>query len=318
MHKKKLVIGTRGSSLALWQTEFVRDRLADLFPDLKTEVKIIKTTGDKLLDVALSKIGDKGLFTKQLELELLDGGIDIAVHSLKDLQTEQPEGLAIGAVLEREIPNDVFISNRYSAIDELPNGATVATGSLRRRSQLLNYRRDLQIVEIRGNVPTRLEKFDALDFDGMILAYAGMHRLGFDDRIAQKIPFEVLLPAVGQGAMAIEARSDDTSVNEIIKALEHPETRACVTAERSFLRALEGGCQVPIAGYATIDGESVTLQGMAGSLDGVVNFRRSMTGPVVDASDIGSRLAAALIEEGASEVLAASRAGAEQAGGAAI
>ncbi|MDQ3374679.1 MAG: hydroxymethylbilane synthase, partial [Acidobacteriota bacterium] len=203
-----MIIGSRGSDLALWQTRFVKAKLEELFPALKLEIEIIKTTGDKMLDVALAKIGDKGLFTRQIETALLNREIDLAVHSLKDLQTVQPEGLTIGAVLAREMPNDVLISKRYASIDDLPKGARVATGSLRRKSQLLHYRPDLQIFEIRGNVPTRIKKLEESNLDAMILAFAGVHRLGLDSYIKQIIPFETMLPAVGQGAMAVEIRSD--------------------------------------------------------------------------------------------------------------
>src|SRR5262245_14632070 len=198
--KDRLVIGSRGSQLALWQTNFVKTNLENLFRDRSFEIKIIRTTGDEQLESALSKIGDKGLFTRQIEGELLDGEIDLAVHSLKDLQTTQPEGLTIGAVCERETPNDVLVSKNGGTVDDLPRGAQVATGSLRRRSQLLNYRPDIQIFEIRGNVPTRLDKFDGSDLDGVILACAGLKRLGFESRVSEVIPFNNMLPAVGQGA----------------------------------------------------------------------------------------------------------------------
>lgn len=307
MPEKKLIIGSRGSELALYQTNFVKDRLKKLFPDLTVEITIIKTTGDKLLDVPLAKIGDKGLFTRQIEQELLDRNIDLAVHSLKDLQTRQPDGLAIGAVLRRELPNDVFVSRKYNSIDELPDGSTIATGSLRRRSQLLNFRPDLQIAEIRGNVPTRLSRLASDGIDGMILAYAGMHRLGFDSQISQIIPFEVMLPAVGQGAIAVEIRSDDRAVEEIVQALDHSETRACVTAERSFLRVLEGGCQVPIGANARLlDGELV-LDAFVGSLDGIACLRDRQKGSPDEAEAIGQMHAEAMMRMGANDLLSQAR-----------
>jgi hydroxymethylbilane synthase len=200
--KDRLVIGSRGSQLALWQTNFVKTNLENRFPDKSFEIKIIRTTGDDQLESALSKIGDKGVFTRQIEAELLSGGIDLAVHSLKDLQTEQPQGLKIGAVCEREVPNDALVSKQGVSIDDLPRNAKVATGSLRRRSQLLHHRPDLEIAEIRGNVPTRLKKFDESNLDGVILAYAGLKRLGFESRISEVIPFNIMVPAVGQGAIA--------------------------------------------------------------------------------------------------------------------
>lgn len=301
--KNNLVIGSRGSRLALWQTNFVRARLAELFPALDLEIKIIKTTGDKLLDVALAKIGDKGLFTRQIETALLDGEIDLAVHSLKDLQTVQPAGLEIGAVSARETPNDVLIAKTAATIDDLPRGARVATGSLRRKSQLLNYRPDLQVFEIRGNVPTRLEKFAESDLDAMILAFAGVHRLGLDAHVKQVIPFEIMLPAVSQGAMGVEIRSDDDRLKELLRPLNDDATRACVTAERSFLRRLEGGCQVPIGAYAFLKDDKIYLEGMAGSLDGSVNLRDSVSGAKEDAAALGTELAENLIARGANKLL---------------
>ena len=304
---EKFVIGSRGSDLALWQANYVKTSLENLFPEDRFEIKIIYTTGDRVIDAALSKIGDKGLFTKEIEAALLDGSIDMAVHSLKDLQTEQPDGLVIGTVCERETPNDIFISKSGGEIDVLPRGACVATGSLRRRSQLLHYRPDLNIEEIRGNVPTRLRKFDESDLDGMILAYAGVYRLGLGERVSQLIPFEIMLPAVGQGAVAIEIRSDDQRTAAAVAKLNHQPTRTCITAERAFLRRLEGGCQVQIGAYATLAGKSVTLEGIVGSLDGNVVFRESLSGKAEDADSIGTKLADSLIALGARELLDSSR-----------
>ena len=300
---RKFFIGSRGSELALWQANYVRSSLRAFFPEHSFEIKIIKTTGDELLDVALSKIGDKGLFTRQIETELLEGKIDLAVHSLKDLQTEQPDGLVIGAVCDREIPNDVLISRSVSSIGELPKGAAVATGSLRRKSQLLNLRPDLDIAEIRGNVPSRLRKFNESDLDGMILAYAGIHRLGLGDGFSHIIPVDVMVPAVGQGAVAVEIRTDDDNVRNLTAKLDHPLTRICVTAERAFLRRLEGGCQVPIGAYATIDGDKLRLDGMVGGLDGVVVYRESIDGSASEPNELGIRLAEILIEKGADKLL---------------
>ena len=300
---EKFTIGTRGSELALWQANYVKKELERLNPGVVFEIRIIKTTGDEVLDVSLSKIGDKGLFTRQIETELLAGSIDLAVHSLKDLQTEQPDGLIIGAVCERETPNDVFISKTGGSIDDLAKGARVATGSLRRRSQLLHYRSDLKIEEIRGNVPTRLRKFDESDLDGMILAYAGLHRLGFGDRVNQLIPFEIMLPAVGQGAIAIEIREQDKRTANAVAKLDDHTTDLCVTAERAFLRKLEGGCQVPIGALAALDGNVLKLEGMVGSLDGAVVFRESIMGDAAAAGSLGLQLADKLIEIGARELL---------------
>jgi hydroxymethylbilane synthase len=306
----RVVIGTRGSDLALWQAEYVRRSLETKFPDTEFEIKIIRTTGDDMLDVSLSKIGDKGLFTRQIEAELLAGEIDLAVHSLKDLQTEQPEGLVIGAVCEREKPNDVLISRDELTLDALPQGAKVATGSLRRRSQLLAYRPDLQIFDIRGNLNTRFRKFDESDLDAMILAYAGVERLGLGERIGQLIPTDVLIPAVGQGSVAVEIRTNDKDVAAIVSRLDHAETRACVTAERALLRKLEGGCQVPIGGYATIEDETLTLDGIVGSLDGKRIFRETRSGQATEPEQLGEYVAQALLDQGADSVLSESRAAA--------
>jgi hydroxymethylbilane synthase len=301
--KRKYVIGSRGSELALWQTHHVKATLENHFPEINLEIKIIKTTGDKLLDVALAKIGDKGLFTKQIETALLNNEIDLAVHSLKDLQTVQPTGLCIGAVSTRETPNDVLVSTKYRSIDELPQKAKVATGSLRRRSQLLSYRPDLEVFEIRGNVPTRLQKFAESDLDAMILAFAGVHRLKLDEHIAQIIPFEVMLPAVGQGAMAVEIRESDTELHEILSVFDDAETRDCITAERAFLRTLEGGCQVPIGANATVSDDKIYLEGFIGSLNGKINWREKIDGARENAKYLGETLAQSLIAKGANEVL---------------
>lgn len=307
MLKRKLVIGSRGSDLALWQTEFVRKKLENSSPGLDLEIRIIKTTGDKMLDVALSKIGDKGLFTRQIETALLTGEIDLAVHSLKDLQTVQPENLTIGAVFERELANDVLIARDYASIDDLPRGAKVATGSLRRKSQLLNYRPDLEIFEIRGNVPTRLKKFAESGLDAMILAYAGLHRLGLDSFVKQIIPLEIMLPAVGQGAMAVEIRKTDDELAALLGALADEATTVCVRAERSFLRRLEGGCQVPIGANAVLREGRIYLEGMAGNLDGTVNLREKISGEMREAETLGRRLAEILIEKGADRLLEETR-----------
>ena len=305
---RKYIIGSRGSELALWQANFVKNHIESLFPKSTFEIKIIKTTGDQLVDTALSKIGDKGLFTRQIETELLNGEIDFAVHSLKDLQTVQPYGLVIGAVCEREVPNDVFISRSYASIDKLPEAARVATGSLRRKSQLLNFRPDLEVVEIRGNVPTRLKKFKESDLDGLILAYAGLCRLGLEKEVSQLIPFSTMLPAVGQGAVAVEVRADDEQSTGLAVRLDDGPTRICITAERAFLRRLEGGCQVPIGAIATLENDRVYLDGMVGSLDGSVIFREHIDGAAAEAENVGIRLAEKLIEKGAEKLLAETRA----------
>jgi len=305
--ERKFTIGSRGSQLALWQTDFTKNALEKHFPNARFDLQIIKTKGDKVLDTALSKIGDKGLFTKEIETALLSQDIDLAVHSLKDLPTAQPAGLKIGAVSARETPNDVFISKNFSSIDELPNGARVATGSLRRKSQLLAYRPDLEIVEIRGNVPTRIEKFHASDLDGMILAFAGVHRLGLDEHVKQVIPTEILLPAVGQGVMAVEIRETDTEIAAMLNAINDHETEACIRGERAFLRRLEGGCQVPIGALAVFELGEIFLHGFVGSLDGARVIRQSIRGIASGAESLGIDLAEKCLAAGAAEILSAAR-----------
>jgi len=304
---RSIIIGTRGSDLALWQANFVRSSLQDHFPETKFETRVISTTGDEVVDVALSKIGDKGLFTRQIETELLDGSIDLAVHSLKDLQTALPEDLSIGAICEREVPNDAFISRSGSPLEALPLGARVATGSLRRRSQLLNYRSDLNVEEIRGNVPTRLRKFDESGLDGIVLAYAGLLRLGFEQRITYLIPTEIMLPAVGQGAVAVEVNMTNRDVVEMVSKLDHPPTRICTRAERTFLKCLEGGCQVPIGGMASIESERLVLTGFVGSLDGAMVIRESVSGRVDLPEELGLRLAQRVLELGGQGLLGDAR-----------
>lgn len=305
--KHKFIIGSRGSALALWQTGFVKTELEKRFPEAEFEVRIIKTTGDAILDTALSKIGDKGLFTKQIETALLKKEIDLAVHSLKDLPTTQPANLKIGAVSARETPNDVFISKNYDSIADLPKNAKVATGSLRRRSQLQNFRPDLEIVEIRGNVPTRIEKFLKSDSDAMILAFAGVHRLNLDSYIKQIIPTEIMLPAVGQGVMGIEIREDDAEIGQMIRTLNDAAVEKCVTAERAFLRNLEGGCQVPIAAFAEIRGKQLYLKGFVGDLSGTKVIRDEISGDIENAGNLGIELSERCLQLGAADVLSEAR-----------
>jgi hydroxymethylbilane synthase len=305
--KRNFIIGTRGSDLALWQTDFIRTELEDHFPDAVFETRIINTKGDAILDTALSKIGDKGLFTSQIEAALFDREIDFAIHSLKDLPTIQPVGLRIGAVSHRAMPNDVFISKTAGSLAELTPQAKVATGSLRRRSQLLNFRPDLQIVEIRGNVPTRIKKFLASDLDGMILAFAGVHRLQLDAHITQIVPTEILLPAVGQGVMAVEIRDDDSVMAGMLQKINDPAVEACITAERAFLRSLEGGCQVPIGGFAVLENEEIFLQGFVGSLDGAIFIRETIRGQMDEAEDLGKALAEKCLANGAETILREAR-----------
>ena len=310
--KHKFTIGSRGSQLALWQTDYIKTHLEKRFPKAAFDVLIIKTTGDVMLDTALSKIGDKGLFTKQIEHALLNNQIDLAVHSLKDLPTTQPAKLRISAVSERETANDVLISKNFQSIEELPPNARVATGSLRRKSQLLHLRPDLEIVEIRGNVPTRIEKLLASDLDALILAFAGVHRLNLDSHIKQIIPTRIMLPAVGQGAMAVEIRADDLEIAEMLAEINDQSTEFCVTAERAFLRSLEGGCQVPIGGFAVLEANEIFLEGFVGSLTGAKIIRHSIRGNKTEAKNLGETLAEICLQRGAAEILDEARRASEK------
>ncbi|MGA2668962.1 MAG: hydroxymethylbilane synthase [Ignavibacteria bacterium] len=309
--KREIVIGSRGSELALWQTNWVKSKLRTNYPELTVSIEIIKTKGDKVLDTALSKIGDKGLFTKEIEQSLLDGKIDLAVHSLKDLPTEQPEGLVICAVTERAERRDAFISNKYPSLVELPEGAVVATGSLRRRCQLLNFRDDLKIVDIRGNVLTRLRKFEESSYDGLVLAYAGLLRLSLEAKVKHIIPTGIILPAAGQGVMAIETRQDEGDIIELVKVLHDEISFIETTAERSFLRFLEGGCQVPIGICSEVKNRTILiLEGMIGSLDGKKVVREQITGGASEPEELGKRLAQILLDKGGKEILEEIRSGA--------
>jgi hydroxymethylbilane synthase len=310
MPDRPIRIGTRGSDLALWQARWVLQALAARHPDLGTELVTIRTTGDRILDAPLSRIGDKGLFTREIEHSLINGEIDLAVHSLKDLPTRLPDGLALGAVTEREDVRDVFIphpSNPRKALLEQLQGVAIATGSLRRRSQIAALRPDLSIVEIRGNLATRMKKLDESSWAGMILARAGVVRLGWDERIGESISTETILPAVGQGALGIEIRADDERVRAIVSALTHVPSERGTAAERSLLAALEGGCQIPIGAYgkiAAVSGkERLVLRAMVGSLDGSTIVRGTLEGKVQDAELIGARLAEELLSRGARAIL---------------
>lgn len=287
----------------MWQACWVVERLRSVRSDRSYRIKGICTSGDKILDVALAKIGDKGLFTKELEHALLSGEIDVAVHSMKDLPTLLPEGLSIGAVCEREFPGDVLISRDNKTLEELPPAAVIGTSSLRRTAQILHYRGDLKTVNLRGNVQTRLKKLDDNKFDATILAYAGVHRLGLDQRITQIIPYKICLPAVGQGSIGAEVVSDNEEILTLVNNIDHYESRQAVSAERSFLKKLEGGCQVPIGAYAAVEGGCLRLEGAVFSLDGREMVRSSLTGDLREADEIGTRLAEKLIELGAGEIL---------------
>jgi len=299
-------IGSRKSQLALVQTYWVQEQLQKAFPDRTFEVHTMSTQGDKILDVALAKIGDKGLFTKELELGMINNEIDFAVHSLKDLPTRLPEGLILGCVTERENPADALVvheKHKGKQLDTLPAGAVIGTSSLRRLAQLRHHYPHLSFKDVRGNLNTRLAKLDAGEYDALILAVAGLHRLGMGDRIHQAIPAEVSLHAVGQGALGIECREGDTEVLSVIKALEHTPTAQRCYAERAFLRELEGGCQVPIGVNTEIDGDALTLTGLVASLDGQTIIKESITGPASEADRLGTELAKRAKQQGAQEIL---------------
>jgi hydroxymethylbilane synthase len=302
----RLIVGTRGSELALWQSTFVKSRLSAFHPTLHVELQVIKTLGDKILDSPLSKIGDKGLFTKEIERALVEKTIDLAVHSMKDVPTQLPFGLTLGAITEREDVRDVFIGHpkkNYRRFADLPTGAQIATGSLRRKSQLLQHRPDFRIVDIRGNLNTRMHKLDESDWDGMILARAGVKRLGMEKRITEILPLDIMLPAVGQGALALEIRDEDEETQRLVDSLHHVETARSVVGERTFLRFLEGGCQVPIGTYGRIENEVFKLDAVIGSIDGTRAVRGTISGSPSASAHLGEELARQLLSEGGKEIL---------------
>lgn len=301
MHE--IVIATRGSALALWQAHAVKGMLRAHFHDLTVRLEVMTTAGDRNLASPLSQIGDKGLFTKELEVALLERRAHIAVHSLKDMQTRLHDGLTLGAVTERHGAEDALVSKPGTTLAGLHEGATIATGSLRRTAQLLKLRPDLDVIDVRGNVGTRIEKYHVNRWDGMILARAGLERLGLEKEIAEIIPVSTMVPAVGQGALGIECHADDAATLELLATLEHGQTRLCVEAERSLLRTLEGGCQVPIGGHATLDGDTLTLDGVIASLDGRSLVRDAMSGPATDGVALGVALAERLLAMGGEEIL---------------
>ena len=303
MKKDTIIIGTRSSKLALWQADYVMDCLQKKYPELHVEKKLMTTKGDKILDAPLAKIGGKGLFTKELEQDMLAGGIDIAVHSLKDMPTEVPDGLVITAITERYDPGDAFVSNKVNSLVELPKGAIVGTSSLRRKAQLLHARPDLEIRDLRGNVNTRLKKLDAGEYDAAVLAVAGLKRLGFGGRITEVLPKNMILPAVGQGALAIEAREDDAETRELVAFLNDEATVACARAERAFLARVEGGCQVPVGVYATPENDGLHVEAVIASLDGQRLYRDHVSGQVKDAEPLGTQLADKLLDMGGIDIM---------------
>jgi len=304
MSTRKLRIGTRGSQLALWQANWVKQALADLYPDTPIEITVIKTSGDKILDVPLAKVGGKGLFVKEIEQALVDGEIDLAVHSMKDMPGDIPEGLCFGGIPKREIPYDVLISRENIELKNLRRGACIGTSSLRRASQVLYMRPDIQITPLRGNLDTRLKKLTSENLDAIILAGAGVKRLNLEHVISEVLDPGLILPAVGQGALCIEVRRNDADVRDLIAPLNHETTNRIVTSERAFLKRLEGGCQVPMAAFGRIASDTLTLEGMVAETDGSIMYHQTLAGPVSHAEAIGHDLAGRLIDRGADKIIA--------------
>ncbi len=300
----ELRIATRSSPLALWQAEEVARQLGDLYPQLTVTLVQMKTRGDKLLDAPLAKVGGKGLFVKELEAGMLEGRADIAVHSMKDVPVTFPEGLELGLIMEREDPRDAFVSNRFDSLDDMPAGTLVGTSSLRRQTQIRERYPQLGVDWLRGNVNTRLRKLDDGEFDAIILASAGLIRLGFHDRIKAPLEPELCLPAIGQGVLGIEIRRDDETVRQLLAPLGHTETTTLVSAERALNKTLNGGCQVPIAGHAILEGDEIYLRGLVGEPDGSLILRADIRGSVDQAESLGIRLAQDLIAQGADRILA--------------
>ena len=298
-----LRIATRKSQLALWQAEYVRDVLLQYHPDLNVELVKMTTQGDKILDTPLARVGGKGLFVKELEAGLLNGDADIAVHSMKDVPVELPEGLHLSVICPREDPRDAFVANNYASFETLPKGARLGTSSLRRQCQLAAQRPDLNIIDLRGNVNTRLQKLDNGDYDAIILAAAGLKRLGMENRITEYLSPEVSLPAIGQGAVGIECRQDDDWVNELLAPLNDRDTAIRVRAERALNHRLQGGCQVPIAGYAELAHGVILLRGLVGTVDGSQIIHGEIAGQPEDAEYLGRVLAEDLLSRGADEIL---------------
>jgi hydroxymethylbilane synthase len=304
VNKKIIKIGTRGSKLALTQSSLIKKIIENKHSDIGVELVIIKTKGDKIIDSPLSKIGGKGLFVKEIEDSLLDEKIDIAVHSIKDVPAELPEGLCIPFFPEREDPGDAFLSLKYKSIQDLPEGARVGTGSLRRSSQLLNMRQDIVIVPIRGNVDTRMGKLEKQELDAIILATSGLNRMGLSSEIKEKLSPEILIPAVGQGALGLEIRENDKLCHDILGFINHGETELAVKAERAFLKRLEGGCQVPIGAFAKIKNNQILIRGMVAELDGSRIIKAEHESQCDDPDKTGITLAEKLLDAGADKILA--------------
>lgn len=289
--------------MALWQANWVKDTLEDWYPDLEIEIRKIKTTGDKILDAPLSRVGGKGLFVKEIEEALIGKRIDIAIHSMKDVPTDLPEGLCISAIAEREDPRDALISRDGIKLNDLKKGARIGTSSLRRQVQLLNFRSDFEIEQLRGNLDTRMDKLITRDLDAIIVAAAGVKRMGWEKKITEYLPYKIFLPAIGQGAIGIETRESDNTIKGMIERFNHRETSLCIKAERSFLKRLGGGCQVPIAALGIITKGGLKLEGMVSSIDGKILYRDSEEDRVDRVESLGIRLAERLLQRGADKVL---------------
>lgn len=298
-----LVIGTRGSQLALTQSGMIRDQIAKDFPEYRVRLEKIKTTGDKITDVPLARVGGKGLFVKEIEEALLSGKVSLAVHSMKDVPTVLPKGLHLGATTEREDPRDAVFTRSGRPLMDLPKGARIGTSSLRRQSQIKYSRPDFEMVPLRGNLDTRIKKLQTEGLDAVIVAAAGVRRMGWEDRINELLSPEICLPAIGQGALGLECRVQDPRVNEVVKRYDHPETASCVRAERALLKRLEGGCQVPIAAFARLNGGGLVLEGLVASVDGRRVIRDGITGKPEEAERLGVDLAERLLSKGADEIL---------------
>jgi hydroxymethylbilane synthase len=303
MEINTIKIGTRGSPLALRQSTWVQEALSGHYPHLEIEMVTIKTTGDKILDVPLAAIGGKGLFVKEIEEALLEKRIDLAVHSLKDMPGEIPVGLTIGAVPAREDSRDVLISRDGLLLKEISGNKKIGTSSLRRQAQLLHYRSDLEMIPLRGNLETRIKKIESENLAGIILAAAGLNRMGFQDQVSQYLDLDICLPAVGQGALALEIRDGDLGVQELIQVIHHEATALCTQAEREFLSRLQGGCQVPIAGHAWIEGQWIIIKGLIADLAGRTIIKDQLEGPISDPAGLGILLAERLLDQGGGEIL---------------
>ena len=303
MSAHELRIGTRGSPLALHQANWVKNQLTRIHPHLRVDLTIIKTTGDRIQDAPLATIGGKGLFVKEIEEALIRRRVDLAVHSVKDIPTALPDGLHLAAITKREDPRDVFISRDGTPLRDLPRKAKIGTSSLRRQVQLLHFRDDLEMIPLRGNLDTRLQKLHTTNLDGIVLALAGVKRMGFEDRMTEILPVEISLPAIGQGALGIETRMNDAAVEEEVRFLNDPDSAITVSGERAFLKRLEGGCQVPIAAYGQRIGSTLQIDGMVGTLDGRKMVKHRVRGPIERAESLGVELAEILLERGAREIL---------------